>query len=268
MNAWLEQQIDHYRMKKQAFRFLDANCWLDPTGADQLQPVTDLQETLRQLGNHHIHGALITNATSLAYHADTGNSQLPAILADHPSLYGAIVWVPELATTAADTALYLERMAMQRAIAVRMFPKRLRYSLNKWQAGDALAAMEERGMPLVLWHMETSWDAIHEICMAYPRLPVIVEGNDQKLLYHNRFYIKLLEACPNLYLETHNLIQHGELEYIVNQCGIDRLVFGSYFPYNDPNSAMMMIARADIPEASKRLIAGDHMRAIIGNVFQ
>ena len=43
---------------------------------------------------------------------------------------------------------------------------------------------------------------------------LIVEGNDVKLLYHNRNYLALLRQCPNLYLETHNLVLYSEIEHL------------------------------------------------------
>ncbi|MBB6669359.1 hypothetical protein H7C19_01525 [Cohnella nanjingensis] len=188
------------------------------------------------------------------------------LIRDRPSLYGAICWSPELGRSITETGDYLERMIANRIVAVRLFPKKLNFSLKKWQVGDLLSVMESRGLPLLLWHTETNWDTIQSICEEYPGLTVIVEGNDQKLLYHNRAFVPLLERHANLYIETHSLIQHEGLEYIVNERGADRLLFGTYYPSNDPNSSMMMVTDAFIPEETKLAIAGGHLRRLIANI--
>lgn len=268
MSVQLTDLITAYQNNKAKYRFFDLNTWYSPSGDEQLIPLTSLEMLATELRTHHIHNAMITNLASLDYNAEVGNEALLPLIAGYDSICGAIVWAPELAASQSSIAHYLERMVANNVVAVRMFPKRLSYSLNKWQVGDVLQEMEARRIPLLFWHMEVSWDTVHEICTQYPQLPVIIEGNDQKLLYHNRFFIRLLEACPNLYIETHNLIQHGGFEYIVNERNIDRLIFGSYFPYNDPNSAMMMITDADIPEAAKFNIAGDNLRRLIAQIVR
>jgi predicted TIM-barrel fold metal-dependent hydrolase len=266
MSTQLADLIQTYKDNKAKYRFFEINGWNVTSDTGQLVPVVGMEALMQELEGHHIREALITNEYCLAYNAGVGNEQLLTLIAGYESVHGAIVWAPELAIGRSEIETYLERMIENKVGAVRMFPIKLNFSLKKWQVGHILAAMEVKRLPLIIWHKETSWDAVQDICSSYPQLPVIVEGNDQKLLYHNRFFIPLLEACPNLYIETHNLIQHGVFEYIVNERGIDRLLFGSYFPYNDPNSAMMMITDADIPEQTKFDIAGGHMRRLIKQI--
>jgi len=266
MHASLASLVEQYRTNKAKYCFFETNCWHASNIGEQLMPVSGIDQLRHELAGHHIHDALLTNAYCLSYNAGVGNEQLLELIKEMNNWYGAIVWVPELASTRQELEVYLDRMIAGKIAAVRMFPKKLNHSLKNWQVGDVLAAMEARRLPLMLWHMETNWDTIQEICASYPKLPVIVEGNDQKLLYHSRSFIPLLAACPNLYIETHSLIQHGIIEHLVNERGIDRLLYGSYFPYNDPDSAMMMITDADIPEHAKYNIAGGHIRRLISQI--
>ncbi|WP_349403227.1 amidohydrolase family protein [Cohnella silvisoli] len=262
----LAEIVQRFHRSKSMYRFFDINCWTVSSEREQLQPVIGVEALIQSLDAQQIHEAVVTSAECLEYNASVGNENLLSLIAPFESLSGSIVWVPELAGTRNDSLSYIERMIANKVVSVRMFPKKLRYSMNKWQVGDVLKVMEAKRLPLILWHMETSWDTVNGICESYPNLPVIIEGNDQKLLYHNRSYIPLLAQHPNLYIETHSLIQHGEIEYIVNKCGIDRLLFGTYFPYNDPNGSMMMITDAEIPEETKYKIAGDNMRSLIGQI--
>lgn len=266
MSEQLIDIIHSYREAKEKYRFFDMNTWSLSTDRELLKPIAGMDELIRELGAHHILEAIVTNVQSIEYNPIIGNENLLAQIKNHGHLYGSIVWTPEIVEVKTGIVKYLERMIASKIAAVRMFPKKLNHSMKRWQIGDVLHVMESMRLPLILWHSETNWDTVQSICEEYPQLPVIVEGNDQKLLYHNRFFIPLLGQHENLYIETHNLIQHGGIEHIVNERGIDRLIFGTYFPYNDPNAAMMMLTHADIPEKTKYKIAGDHLRGLIHQI--
>lgn len=262
----LSEFTEKFFRDKQNYRFFDLNFWHAQAGNERLQPAMDIESLVRSMDGIPVSEAVVTSAECIEYSAAKGNESLLEVITAHPNLYGCLVWVPELARTRGQIHSYLEERIARKTVAIRMFPKKLRYSLNLWQVGDVLKVMESKRLPLILWHTETTWDAVHNLCEAFPNLPVIVEGNDQKLLYHNRSYVPLLAAHENLYLETHALIQHGEIEYLVNECGLDRLIYGAYYPYNDPNGSMMMITEAQIAEKTKFDIAGDHLRRLIGNI--
>lgn len=261
--AQLEEMIHTYRSGKTKCRFFDCNRWIVHSEQHMLHPMVGIQPHIQEMAKQLIEEAVVANAQCIEYNPSFGNEQLISLIEPYDHLYGSIVWSPELAYTASDIGNYLSRMVNHKTVSVRMFPKKLNYSLKKWQVGDVLETMERLRLPLMLWHMETSWDTINEICEQYKHLPVIVEGNDQKLLYHNRYFITLLKRHENLYIETHNLIQHEIMEHLVNKEKVDRLLFGTYAPYNDANSSMMMITDADICERSRKNIAGDHMRRLI-----
>jgi predicted TIM-barrel fold metal-dependent hydrolase len=262
----LSELIHSYLESKAACGFFDCNRWHVISGRDLLHPYHGIETHLQDMAAHSIQAAVITNAQSIQYQPEFGNEALLALIAPHDCLYGSIVWSPEIADNRANIRHYLERMIRGKTVVVRMFPRTLRHSMKRWQVGEVLEIMEALRLPLMLWHMETCWDAVHEICERYPNLPVIVEGNDQKLLYHNRSFIPLLKQHPNLYIETHNVVQHEIIDYLINEANIDRLIFGTYFPYNDPDSSMMMVTHADIPEASKRKLAGGHLRGLIQQI--
>jgi predicted TIM-barrel fold metal-dependent hydrolase len=95
---------------------------------------------------------------------------------------------------------------------------------------------------------------------------VIVEGNDVKLLYHHRNYLALLAHCPNLYLETHNLVLYSEIEYLAGQVAPDRLLFGTYFPYNTPHASLLPILRARLTDEVKDQIATRNLERLLSQV--
>jgi len=176
------------------------------------------------------------------------------------------VLVPDIALARGSPEAYIDAKIDERFVIARMFPKTLKHSMKPWQVGDMLTHLEARRLPLMLWHNEVSWDLVEGLCQGYPELPIIVEGNDVKLLYHNRNYLALLKHCPNLYLETHNLVLYAEIDHLAGQIAPDRLLFGTYFPYNTPHPALFSILRARVPEAVKDQLAAGNLERLLAQI--
>jgi uncharacterized protein len=107
---------------------------------------------------------------------------------------------------------------------------------------------------------------VYEIAKAFPKLPIVIETQVQKILYHTRPLFALMRDCRNVLLETSNFVGAGFMEYAVRGFGAERLLFGSFLPVNDPLVAMGMVLDAGIPEEQKALIAGGNLRRLISEV--
>ena len=129
--------------------------------------------------------------------------------------------------------------------------------------GGMIETLCEFKLPLMVWQTQINWDDIDAVCSAYPELQLILEGNPQKILYHNRRIYALLEKHSNFKLETHNVIGYLGVEDIVKRFSADRLIFGSYMPYWDPNASMMAVTHARISNMDKEKIAHGNLMQII-----
>jgi hypothetical protein len=147
---------------------------------------------------------------------------------------------------------------------VRLFPRSHNYPLSPWLLESLVEWLLTCGLPLFLWHEETDWDSLHTFSGAFPELPVVLETQTRKILYHARPLFALLEARPNLCVETSNLVGPDFLGYAVRHFGAERLVFGSFLPQNDPLAALGMLLDSGISEARMRLIAGGNLRRLLG----
>jgi hypothetical protein len=262
MSESTQMLVEDYRQEVERYAFYDLNVWCDlspQTGFYQPESLAQIVHDLEQCG---IRRAVITHAQCLAYDPLRGNESMARLIDSQPCLFGAMVLVPDIALGGCRVQSYIDAKIQQRFVVARMFPKRLSHSMRKWQVGEMLAYLEQRRLPLMLWHNEVSWDLIESICQEYPELPVIVEGNDVKLLYHNRNYLVLLAHCPKLYLETHNLVLYSEIEYLAGQVAPDRLLYGSYFPYNTPHASLLPILRARLPDEVKGQLAARNLERL------
>lgn len=234
-NKSMETNFFDLKKNKEIF---DINCYMTYYADDVLEdtipePETYLNEGVNRLVLAHSRGK--TEDYALA------NDELLKRVATNDAFYASPVIVPEMNMAGNKFADKLDYFIGNKAVILRTFPKALKHSMKKWQMGDIFAAMQERKMPLMVWHTQVDWDTIAEIAEAYPKMPIIIEGSDQKTIYYVRDVMGLCERYKNIYLEMHNFTQYRFLPYALEHVGSDRLLFGSFSPYNDMNGVLYMI---------------------------
>ena len=258
-----------YAAAKQALNFFDAACWTGQQAAPEFRHVARLEDLAAELGHYGIPEAAVTHLAQKDYDVQAGNAMLLDQIRPFPNLAGVITLLPTTAGELGDIGAYLDQCIAQGARLARLFPTLHRFSLAEWSCGEVLRALQERRMPLVIWHSEASWDALWTMAGKYPELPIVIEGTEgtgRKIMYFDRFYYGLLRDHANVHLELHNLCNFLLIEDMVERFGAGRLVFGSYYPLQDPNATLMRVTHAQIAEADKRRIAGDNLRALIAGV--
>ena len=60
----------------------------------------------------------------------------------------------------------------------------------------------------------------------------------------------------------------GTMQHAVAEFGAGRLIYGSFLPVADPWVPIGMVLDAAISEADKKLIAGDNLRRLLGEVIR
>ncbi len=264
---WVQEQIESYRRRKTATEWFDAHCWIGVGPRSSLRPVTTWEQTVQQLARYGIRRAVVAHALARDYDPTTGNRLLLAAIADREALWGAAVLTPD-DEDQVSLGKRLKSLIAGKVRMVRVFPRSHNWSLSDWGFGPWLDALEELQLPLAVWHTETTWADVAAVCQSHPRLPVIVEGPNRKLLYHNRTYYQLFERFPNFHLEIHNLVGYLGLDDLVRRFGSNRLIFGTYFPHQDPNVPMMLVTHGELSVADQANIAGGNMLRLMTEVIQ
>ena len=266
MSDIIVDMIEKYREENEKYNFFDLNCWWDCSMRKVFHQPKSFNQLKSELKSHGIKKAVITNAECIKYEHLSGNENTAMMIKDDEDFYGCMVMVPEMQFKGKYLKGYIDKKIEQKFVAARMFPKILHHSMKKWMIGDILEYLEYKRLPLIVWHNEVSRDYIEGLCQEYKNLPVIIEGNDVKLLYHSRNYITLMNRFDNLYIETHRLIIHGEIDYILDTISDEKLIFGTYFPYDTPNAYMMPITEAFAEESSKYKVAGQNLQRLIDDI--
>ena len=259
----IECASDYFNSVIAEFDFFDINVWWDPTADGQHRRLCDFAQMERELKNFNISKAIISNRNCLKYDPVAANEELAVYIKSVPNLFGCMILVPEIESIEA----YIDNKVGERFICARLFPKTLHHSMKKWCIDGVLSHLERRNIPLILWHTEVEWDTYEALTVEYPELPLIIDGCETKLLYHNRNYTPLLLDYRNIYMETHNIVLAGELDCLSSIVG-DKLIYGSYYSYNTPNASMYPIVAGQMPYSTKRLISSGTLTKLISNIIQ
>lgn len=263
MNS-IAAKIDFYEKAIQSADVFDVDVWWDPaakSGFRLYQSWAAQWEAYRKFG---IRKGLVTSGIAARYDAYAGNAALSELLAGQTDLLGCMVLTPDMFFYGKGER-YVDALVAQGFAAARVFPKNYMHSMQPFAINSLLCVLEERCLPLLLWHSQVDFAEMDRICREHPGLNIVVEGHDMKLLYHARQYTALLMQHPNFYIETHNLVLFRELETLAELAGCDNLLYGSYFPYNTPHHSLYPVTTASItPEQREGILGGNARRILPG----
>lgn len=266
MHDDIKQRIEVYQRERETLGFLDSNLWIGRPPTPGFVSGFNFPGLRRRMDRYRIQGGVVSHFACIDYGQSWGNeSVLRAI--EGTGLWAGIVLTPESFYDEETGRAGLSDMIERGARMARLYPKDHHFSIGSWCSGAMLQALSDSRMPLMVRHTQVSWEGIAHICHEYPRLPLIVEAVEQKILYHNRRFYPLMERYGNLCLELHNFVAYLALEDIVHQFGAERLIFGSYLPVNDPNAAMMLVTNARISGNEKKLIARQNLLNLVESVL-
>ncbi len=272
MNS-VQRMAEEYARAKAGLQFFDGNAWLGnplPPGLEEPRGLCEVPATaaglLEVMDHCGIEKAVVTASAALHTDVAGGNQALLEEISCSDRLYGAAVLLPGHTGELGPLEDYLSSLTAGKVVMARLFPKTHNFVLSDYCAGTLLRLLEERRIPLALWHTQTTWDEIHGLCTDYPGLPVVIEGVGRKLLYDNRIFYPLLERHENLFIGTHNLTNYLGLDALAGKLGARKAVFGTFIPGNDPEAALMPVAYGDFSPEDKKMIAGGNLLSLVTGI--
>jgi predicted TIM-barrel fold metal-dependent hydrolase len=126
-----------------------------------------------------------------------------------------------------------------------------------------LDAAAEHGLPMLVDKGETDWGTVERVAAAHPELWLLLSDVGYREL---RQLCGLLARHPRTLVSTANLSGHRTLEYLVEQFGAHRLVFGTGQPVRDPAEAVFRLLWSELDDAAVRAVGGDTMRGLLASV--
>lgn len=244
-------------------RRFDVNCFLGkwPDGGPTLDDAAVLLEAMERLG---IERALVRH--TLGWHdvPSLGNSVLMADIAGHEErLVPCWAALPPGTGEMGPLKQWLVALDQSGVRAICLYPTAHGYPLTSWQCDGLLGPLAERHCILLLELSEVQWESLHWLCSAYSGLRVIVLNTYYRVL---RPLYALLDAHPNLYVDTSTLCGFRAIEDLCERFGAERLLFGTGQPRADGAGAVAMLAYASLNEDQVQAIAGGNLERLLRGV--
>jgi hypothetical protein len=237
----------------------DANCAVGPWPTDRpaYETVDGLLAEMARLG---IHRALVSHTLARTYNPPYGNRLLMQEIAGHDQLSPCWTLLPPSCGEMGPLDELLGDMEANHVRAVRLYPKEHTFSLDDWQCGELLGALDERRTVALLDLAETNWSDVERVCRTYPGLSVIVTGAGYRQL---RPLFALLGRCDNLFCDLSNLCTFLAVEEILDRFDSGRVLFGTGLPVADPGGPIARLCYTDAPEAAIAAMAYGNLERLL-----
>ncbi|MCK8603392.1 amidohydrolase family protein [Desulfoferrobacter suflitae] len=137
-----------------------------------------------------------------------------------------------------------------------------RYRYDAPRCAAAIEEIRNRRMPVCL---EEEWpNTLRFIDQLAPDVRVIIPHCGLLNGGYERFCNAGVWERPNIFADTALAPSHVIADY-VRRYGVDRIMFGSDFPFGDPKSELHKILRLDLTEPQKRAILSDNIERLMAD---
>lgn len=157
----------------------------------------------------------------------------------------------------------IPRMQKHGVKALRAYPEKNRFFLDRVTMGELLDVLVEKKIPVFL-SPQDGWRGIFDVLKEFPELTVIL--TNYGLWGSDRFIFPLIRSYKNFYVDTSDYQVINGINEFVRRYGDERLLFGSNFPmdyYGGPITALM---GSDLPMESVEKIASGNIERIMSEV--
>lgn len=243
-------------------QFVDCNMAVgipNVTQGNRIYHPQDVQRVAEQVGI--VHGFAYHNG-SLDIHPIEGNLAMNQITERYPFFSSVWTVLPNHIGEFYDTEVLEEMLDHKQVDMVRMFPRydAHGYSMAEWSVGEVLDMMERRNKILLLNQEQISMEVLHKVCLAHPKLKVIITNMNVR---YSRDILALMKQHDHLYIESSGMKLFGLLQTFCERIGADRIVFGSNMGTYSAGSAVCLITYALISAKEKEQIAHASLEAIL-----
>ena len=159
--------------------------------------------------------------------------------------------------------IFFPEMKKHNVKALRAFPQRNRYMLDRVSMGEILDVMCEKNIPLYLTPMD-NWEHIFNVLKEFPKLTVIL--TNYGLWGSDRYFFPLIRAYKNVYIDTSDYQVVNGINAFYNKFGDERLVFGSNFPMDYFGGPITALLASDLSQESVEKIASGNITRIMSEV--
>ncbi|MGZ0147705.1 amidohydrolase family protein [Kribbella sp. WER1] len=204
-----------------------------------------------------IRAAIVSHTAARWHDPHAGNHRLLTELqAMHNRLLPCWVGLPSRTGEVPEAGEFVAEAREAGVAAVRVYPEDHGYDLAGPDVAQLMAAVAAAGMPLLVDLFQTSWAQLEALAGEHPELAIVVGGIGYRVL---RRAAGVLERRPNVSIGTANFSNHLGLEWLTEQFGPERLVFGTGMPERDPAEAVTRLLWSELPDDAVTAIGAGNL---------
>ena len=245
--------------------FFDCNVFVGLPDRRPVAPVRTIAELLAAMDRVGIQQALVWHVAQHNATPHVGNQLLVEAIQSEPRLWGCWAMLPNQAREFSPPHRLFTQMEAARVKAIRVFPTDHKFVINRVTMGPLLSAMVKSRVPLfVSMKRGMEWRDLYALLAEFPELVCVI--CDHGCWGEDRRFRPLLDAYPNVYVDTSQYLLDGGIEALFTDYGARCLLFGSGFPESYFGGMMMALKHADIPLTAKKAIAHGNLSRILAEV--
>ncbi len=233
-----------------------------PKFKTQLYTVDDLLSEMKRCG---ISYSLVVNTIARDYDPIFGNEILLDEIKNAKQLFPCFVLMPDITGEFPDVELYLNQYNVR---AVKLYPKLHRYFFDEFTCGKIFRMLELSEIPLFIEagrgfdqkFNQVSLEEIDKVCEMHPNFNIVLQGARWEEM---RKVFTLMKKHKNLYIEFSSFQINRGIEFLVENFGAERILFGSEFPLKSVGSARAFLDYSDLSDAEKAKIAGLNLMRLL-----
>lgn len=203
---------------------------------------------------YRTHGSLFVHNEGTEYNIFQGNKQAIKIAEENPGLYAAVTLIPDVEFEW-DRQDYYACINHEKVKAVHFAPSKMKHFFTPNAMTKVAWWIQAKKLPIILSISETGWEELERFLEAFPEIDVILTDTSWG---SNRFLFSLLDRYPNLYFEISSNQANDILELTKQYFGIERVLFGSNYPYKVIGGLKALVEYARISEEEKDAVACDN----------
>ena len=147
--------------------------------------------------------------------------------------------------------------------ALRTYPVKNRYFLDRVTMGELLDVLVEKKIPLYL-SPQDGWETIFNVLKEFPELTVII--TNYGLWGSDRFFFPLMRAYKNVYIDTSDYQVINGINHFYDKFGDERLLFGSNFPMDYYGGPIATLVSSGLKQESLEKIASGNILRLMSEV--
>ncbi|MGQ9650518.1 MAG: amidohydrolase family protein [Phycisphaerae bacterium] len=230
-------------------------------------PHKTAEDLVRLMDGNGIEKAAVLSLRGVLVDWRAGNDETLAAAGRHA---GRLIPVATLSPFMDGDGDEVQRLADAGMRGVRLYPLFHSYPLDSEFTNDVCRAAAGRRIPVMIptrpimnWRFKTvAIESIGALATRHPSTTFIISGPNYLIEY--RALVKVMKQCSNVHYEISCLQGFNSVANLVEQVGVDRVLFGTGAALNYPACNVAKLDHAELSPQQRETIAARNALRILG----